>query len=467
MQSHWRMVMSQLDSAEVLRTELAASESDQLSRSIDFRPLPKIAQIDRDLRISDNTASKHLPAFEGMLPLDKDVEKAHQRLEKQAGDSIKDPKKLAEFRENMNRFELTAERNNVRPSQVTETYEQLQRILEANGDKPLSPKQREEVAQQWMARLADPSRISQGWHDTCGYAVLEFRLATKEPEKITKLMADVTTDGKYMVPNWRYVSELEANGIEISDDNDIPKKPLYMDSVSLIPDSEASGKSPFKDRRDYADQLAQVMLVKIRYDGIGDKSIDAKSGLSTYQQSPIVQRADEIDPRYPHNTSGERVVSGINPLTGKLNVRDDNGHGSGGFSKESDQTYVNEVITGRHEVIAMKRKLVKGEQSGFALEIKSIEDLRKQLNELTQTDNLPFAAKVVIANPGIVEPFLARSGESKEIPKDAVHFISVTKFDGLNSVEIYDPLGEKRTLTLPQLYQAMTYPEGYSPPEKK
>jgi predicted lipoprotein len=62
----------------------------------------------------------------------------------------------------MRLFEERAERDNLSPTEIAKTYKEIDRLLEAKGDKPLKPEQRKDLAEQIMRQAADPTTIDQG-----------------------------------------------------------------------------------------------------------------------------------------------------------------------------------------------------------------------------------------------------------------------------------------------------------------
>lgn len=144
----------------------------------------------------------------------------------------------------MKSFEARAAANQVSKQEVSETYRQIDRILSAAGNKPLSPELRKQVACESLRHCADPEIISQGQHNTCNVTAVQVRAYSLHPAKAAKVVADVATSGEYTTPG----------GIKVK-----------LDALSMVPDGEARCSSPDKGYRDYATQLFNVAAVNVWY----------------------------------------------------------------------------------------------------------------------------------------------------------------------------------------------------------
>ncbi len=139
-------------------------------------------------------------------PEDQRLQEAKEKLTKQAEEKFKDdPAKLAQFKENMRLFEERAERDKLSPTEIAKTYKEIDRLLEAKGDKPLKPEQRKDLAEQIIRQAADPTTIDQGGHNTCNMATVETRMYTRNPSDAARLVTYVALTSQYVATDGRRV----------------------------------------------------------------------------------------------------------------------------------------------------------------------------------------------------------------------------------------------------------------------
>jgi hypothetical protein len=139
-------------------------------------------------------------------PEEQKLQEAKEKLTKQAEEKFKDdPAKLAQFKDNMRLFEERSERDKLSPTETAKTYKEIDRLLEAKGDKPLKPEQRKDLAEQIIRQAADPTIIDQGGHNTCNMATVETRMYTRNPSDAARLVTDVALTGQYVATDGRRV----------------------------------------------------------------------------------------------------------------------------------------------------------------------------------------------------------------------------------------------------------------------
>ena len=123
----------------------------------------------------------------------------------------------------MSSFETRASANQLSKQEIAETYQQIDRILSASGDKPLTAEQRKQVVRETLRHCSDPEIISQGQHNTCNVTAVQLRAYSLHPSKAAKLVADISTTGEYTTPG----------GIKVK-----------LDTQSMVPDKEARASMP-------------------------------------------------------------------------------------------------------------------------------------------------------------------------------------------------------------------------------
>src|SRR4029453_5304689 len=83
--------------------------------------------------------------------------------------------------------------------EITETYERIRKLMETPDGPNVPIKQAERIllAEQIMHQAADPTDVSQGFHNTCNVATIESRAYAGSPSEAARLVTDIATTGKY------------------------------------------------------------------------------------------------------------------------------------------------------------------------------------------------------------------------------------------------------------------------------
>lgn len=324
----------------------------------------------------------------------KDLPAERARLDEKAKEKLS-PAEYEKFKKDMQDFETRAQKDKVSTEDVAKTYGEVSRILEKTGDTPLNQTERNKVAKELMHNAADPKSIDQGFHNTCNVSTVESRLYTKSPAEAAKMVADVSTTGKFTT----------ADGTVV----EVP-------AGSLKPDSEGV-KDPVPDgQRNYASQIFQVTAVNIHYARQGD-------GIKYEQRTP--------DPAVSKDT-GERLVDySENPPE----VLDKNSFVYkaffGGDPKRSPGLSNDEIIevsnqiSGKNEKDVMLEKDTWGPNGDKTTKVDSEKELTTKLAELKRDGKLPIIVYVDAAN----EPFLTDSGAGTAGGSGAAHVVTITDYD--------------------------------------
>jgi hypothetical protein len=456
---------TQVETATVARVEQNQDKS--LSSTSDLAASSGLSRVDyksfcqAQIDAAGDSKSAHLPELYVPLALDKGVLAAHDKLTALVDGSIGNAEARQKFRTAIAAFEHRADAQGLTPDQVKETYKQLDRMLTPAPGSPFTSEQRQQLVCQWMERLADPTAATrQGWHDTCGWTYLETRLLSKNPDKVTEKMAEVITSGTVTTLDARKAQQMEAEG---KAGGPLPLKHLKLGKGSLQPDLEAQGRSSHSDRRDYVDQIAQVMEANLSWDAntVTPTGEVVAPGTIHYNQRSLIERPGDPLPNGQRADKSGESVSYIDPETKQRVVFDDHGYGFGGGAKPSDLALVNGLITGKSEQMLLQRPVDDDDldpKSGVS--ITSVAQLKTQLEKMQKEGSFPFGVKVEEAQPGVVEDYLARHPEktASQVPKNGWHAIAVTGLDAQGNVQIYNPWGVKRTMTPEQLFKAMTKP---------
>ncbi|MBX9689458.1 MAG: hypothetical protein K2X27_22300 [Candidatus Obscuribacterales bacterium] len=306
-------------------------------------------------------------------------------------DSSEDLKKY------MEQFEKRASANQLSKYEVTETYQQINRILSATGEKPLTPELRHQIAREMLHHCATPEIISQGGHNTCNATSVEVRTYSLHPSKAAKLMADMATKGEYTTPT----------GIKVK-----------VDSESITPDREARISAPAKNFRDYATQLFNLTAINVWYSAV-------KPGMHYEQriENDSHTHREKVIERVMDYSSGKgEVVS--NPFTKRPL--------DGPFLSADQIAFISDNIVGKHEPYAVltfgtgHSLYLPGEKKQLvhAADIGNESHFQTLLQHLKDTHQLPAIAEVQTG----IDPINEDQGSSLFGYENGGHVINITDF---------------------------------------
>jgi len=282
--------------------------------------------------------------------------------------------------------------------EIAKTYQEVSRIFEHEGDKPVVESQREFLAMQIMHHSADPTSVSQGQHPTGALAALESRLYKRSPSDIANMMAEVATKGEYTT---------KAK----------PPLTVKIPAESMCPQGdEATEHPPAGHARSYASQVAQVTLANIALER--DNVANGTPGKWLYvqmEESPAGKQpanhggrvADFSDPNHPkYRMDGEDIdtAPGV-PDRQLLAVSNDvTGASEGPILIENS----NATAPGKDFVAAASKK-----------------DLASTLEDAKNYGKLPLLMHVHTAK----EPFWTDSNAGAAGGSGGHHLISITDYD--------------------------------------
>lgn len=385
--------------------------------------LPPVTFHSRESRLSNrleratNEAGQSSPGERERL-----IELADARLDK--------GKDRQRFREEMERFEERASQQGLSADAVKETYGQLARLLEVDGDQFLSRKARIMVAEQAIRLLADPTGVDSGYHKTCNVTAVEARMYTRYPAAAVRLLADIATNGRYV----------SADGSVI-----VPT------AASLKPDDEAGFKSVRPGERPYASQIFQVTAVNVFWQRQSrDPAGNAVArGSIKYEQLGVRMKPD----------TGERLMD---YSQGKpVEARDRRGNVlRQPYMRTNDVVEVSNQISGMLETDVLLENDYKPDNGLLTKTFRSEAELANLLVQMKKNNRLPVILTVHTGN----QPF--RSDSRSSTSSGGVwHVLSVTDIDestGRVSVDNQwgrgaDHLG-KKAVPVADLYKATLEP---------
>lgn len=357
----------------------------------DYGPLDKQSNRNLpELKLTDELHQQH-NGHEQLNHPDASKQQLVKNLEEKLGkNSTEDLKNY------MVQFEKRATANQLSKHEISETYRQINRILNATGEKPLSSELRNQVASEMLHHCATPEVISQGGHNTCNATTVEVRTYSLYPSKAARLVADMATKGEYETPT----------GIKVK-----------VDSESMTPDREAEISAPAKNLRDYATQLFNLAAINVWYSAV-------KPGMH-YEQRIDHSHGERVIERVTDYSSGKgKLVS--DPFTKKPL--------DSPFLSADQIAFISDNIVGKHEPYAVlafgngHSLYLPGEkkQSVHAADIVDEAHFRKLLQELKDKHQLPAIAEVQTG----IDPINEDLGSSLFGYRNGGHVVNITDFVG-------------------------------------
>lgn len=299
----------------------------------------------------------------------------------------------ADCRDSLKQFEARALGNLMSKTEVGQTYSQIERVLQARGNEPLTPELRKQVARDMIRNCAHPEFISQGGHSTCNVTTIEVRAYTLHPSKAAKLVADVATTGQYTT----------SDGIQVK-----------LDTESMKPDREARNGNTLEGDRAYATQLFNLAAINVWYSAV-------KPSMH-YEQRLRMDHGNEKLREIVTDYSSGKPQPVLDPDT-KQPL-------DSPYLSADQIAFINDKIIGTHEPYAVlsfgpKSLYLPGEkkQSIHATDVQDETDLQRILTKLKQNHQLPAIAAVDTN----VDPLNADSGSALYGPGGG-HVINVTDF---------------------------------------
>ena len=323
------------------------------------------------------------------------------------------------FDDNMDKFEKDARARGVSDDEILRTYDQVERLTTAQGDKPLSADERNIIAASIVENAANPTKISQGQYNTCNVTTVETRSFTRTPAEAARVISDVALTGQYTAKDGT--------------------------TVHVDPTETNAGRNwPTPDgARSHADQIFQVAAVNLHYASI-------KSGPESqweYQQRP----ADEYgngERILDHKTNA--VAQRVNPDTNeKYEVRD-----PGLSTKEIAE--ISNKITGEDE-----KDILLQSYRAENTSVTNIQDngqLDDKLAQLKKDGGFP----VIVNVSTNAEPFYYESNKDTVGGAGGSHVVTITDYDPINKTVCVDNQwlavddhGKANPITTHDLYIAM------------
>jgi hypothetical protein len=170
---------------------------------------------------------------------DAELNKSKEQLNKAVSEHIPAARQ-ADFKKDMAEFEERAAKNHLSPEEVTKTYQQISKMLNAS-EAVVSNTNRAILAESLIHQCAHPDTTEQGLHNTCNVTCVAENTLVKNPSKAAEMAATTAIDGKWTAPDGKVIN---------------------IDRNSLIPGAEEK-KYPPADSGDrtFATQVLNLVMV--------------------------------------------------------------------------------------------------------------------------------------------------------------------------------------------------------------
>lgn len=389
--------------AERAASRTAALSINDLDRS-EFRNIPVRQEV-----ASTSTSLPRLELVEGANEPSRVAETPERSLRRQVSESYSTPELRARgerFSRDMDLFTERARASGMSEREVSETFRQVSRILDAGSDARLPHTDRLALASQVMHNAAHPMEIRQN-ENTCNVTSLEVRTYMRQPSAAAALVADVATRGSFS----------GHDGTTVRLDNR-SLTPSVLGTTEL--EQEPS-------RRNFASQLFQVTAANIA------NILDPDFRSMRYEQRPPRSVGD----------FGEALVD---VRTGQVVERE-----PGAAGRPNGLIAANESITGRRDeadafIVNQERY---GRTASRAATFTSADDLGQTLERLASSGRMPAVVFVHANSELLTQP---TRGETRpadretlrqraEVPANIFndgHFVTITGYDPITRTVRYD-----------------------------
>jgi len=341
-----------------------------------------------------------------------EVVKQRQALQ-DAERNITDPTKRAEFERNRQDFETRAQKDQLPPAEVAQTYEQMTKLLTADQGTVAKPN-REVLAENFMNQVAHPNQTDQGNYNTCNVTTLAEHNEWRHPSKMAEMITTTALTGSWTAPDG---------------------KQIKIDANSLSPQPESGGHPPKDGDRSFATQVMNVVMVND----------------ITQRRSPPEYYSQESSEG--NNDNGERLR-----YANGTEVPDSEDPKKGARSPTVD---CSELEAEQRRISGDAGTLIeRGELNNNKVhEVHSQQEMQEYLLEMKREHKLPATVMVDANGPGF--------WNNPNAAKPAWHVVSVTDIDDKGNVFVDNQWGSKNDKWMPvsQLYGSM-YLNQYNKKEK-
>lgn len=171
-------------------------------------------------------------------PQQMQLEKSRAVLIMLVSDKIPGAARQNDFLSYMATFEKRAQNGGLTNLEVSKTYDQLGRLLNANNGK-IPEQDRILAAESFALHMADPKTVDQGQHNTCNVTTIAKRNMFRNPSLMAELVATACITGTWTAPDG---------------------KRIELDAGTMLPGAEEMWLPPTEPDRTYATQIMDVVL---------------------------------------------------------------------------------------------------------------------------------------------------------------------------------------------------------------
>jgi hypothetical protein len=319
-------------------------------------------------------------------------------------------KQQADFKKDMADFEARAHKEHLPPDEITKTYDQMSKLLNAKDSESVVPAaNRALLAEQLIHQTAHPSETYQGEHNTCNVTTIAKETLAKNPSKMAEMATSTALKGEWTA----------ADG-----------KVIKIDKESLTPGAEESRVKTKDGDRSYATQVLDLTL--------------ANDGLQ--RRTPPESYAQRTPDRAIPGDTGERsldasgnVVQAKQPVNDKWITTPTN---NPGLTDHELKALSTEFNGDNSHLIAPKSS-----ESGIE-RVESAQQLGQKLKQYKDQNQFPISLAVDDNHAPIRD-------KNDERPAYGGHVVNVEDYDAKNGkVKISNQWGAKynRWVSLKDLY---------------
>ena len=236
---------------------------------ISLEHLPKVKTIQLKANFQKNTQASRPLAKEESNRLSPFAERVLIQARKKIPDRRRPntPIELKQFEADLKAFEIRVREQKLDPKETKATLQQVSRLLESHGIIPngvKSERNRIRLAEQILAKAAEPTSSDQGNNSTCNVTVIENRLYIREPHVAANFVTELALHGQYRAT--------DGTLLRISPENLRP----YRDSLENNHRGDGA--------RTFAGQIFQTAAVNLLYAKLDSEN--DPDGKLEYKQGP-------------------------------------------------------------------------------------------------------------------------------------------------------------------------------------
>lgn len=355
---------------------------------------------------------------------------AKERLKSTALTHISNPAERKEYLSNIEKFAEAGKKFGHSSKEMTDFYKESTRLLSTPSSR-LNQTGKVRLAQDAIKQAIDPTKIDQGYHNTCNVSTVEVSMYSRSPSKAMKAITDVALTGQFKT----------ADGSTIK----IPAKILEQ------PSKGGDGT------RSFASQVFQGLAVNTHW----QRSDRAPDG--TYPKMGDLRYSSGHKKEFKGDT-GQRIHTESDGRT-LMDAKGEKKLSSPKLTLSSLSGIYKQIAGSVPEVLAMQRSELSHVSNGVR-SVSTQSELHDQLSKLSRTKNgFPMVMMVHTGN----EPWHTDSGAGKAGGSGGWHVVTATGYDAATkrvsidntwgkSVDHSGKKGEAKTVPLSTLYRSMAEP---------